>query len=444
MRYYNLGDRSSWVDFSTAVIQGIAPDKTLYFPQYIPSFSQEVIDSLPHYNDHEIASLIIEQFVGDCLDELTVDQIAYKTLTFDFPLVPLETNLFCLELFNGPTLAFKDVGARFMAHTLSKLTNSRLNKKITVLAATSGDTGSAVASGFYNVENIDVVILYPKGKVSSIQKAQMTSLGGNIKTLEIEGTFDNCQEFVKRSFVDIEIKERLALTSANSINIARWLPQVIYYFIAYKQLPLSKHPIVCSVPSGNFGNLCAGILAKKMGLPIDHFIASCNINNSVINYLNTGEYQPIIPSKQTISNAMDVGDPSNFVRIKELYSIYGDSYKVFQQLKRDLSGYWYDDHQTRGAIQELYHQYRYIADPHGAVGYLGLKQFLNQYSFTTHFRGIFLETAHPIKFREVVEKEIDTQIPMPIRLSRTLSNRNNSSTSISSFDQFKDYLMSRY
>ncbi|MCY4216299.1 MAG: threonine synthase [Flavobacteriaceae bacterium] len=442
MKYYNLGSRKQKVDFSTAVLQGIAPDKSLYFPEYIPKLRNDFISNIEKLSDDEIAYQVISPFIGDSIPPKELKGIIKSTLTFDFPLVPIEKNIFSLELFHGPTLAFKDVGARFMAHTLDYLRPLVGEKYMTVLVATSGDTGGAVANAFFEFHDIRTIIVFPKGKVSEIQEAQITSSANkdHIEAFELDGTFDTCQDFVKRAFVDKEINDFLTLTSANSINIARLLPQMFYYFLAYKQLKNKKTPIVCSVPSGNFGNLCAGLFAKEMGLPIDHFMASTNRNNTVVHYLNDGTYHPIVPSIKTISNAMDVGQPSNFVRIQELYGINTNNDMGLESLKKVLLGYWFTDDQAKQAIKELYQKRQYIADPHGAIGYLGLKSFLKKQENSDKYQGIFLETAHPIKFRDDVEKIIHKKISMPNSLKETLDN-DLPRTLLWNYPQFKSYLM---
>jgi threonine synthase len=336
-------------------------------------------------------------------------------------------------LFQGPTLAFKDVGARFMARCLAYANEVEKKEKLTILVATSGDTGGAVADGFYKVDGINVVILYPKGKVSEIQEKQLTTLGENIKAIEVDGVFDDCQDMVKSAFIDNDLIQNVALTSANSINIARWLSQMFYYFIAYKNRLHPEKKLVVSVPSGNFGNLCAGLVAKKMGLPVDQFIASTNINDTVPDYLNSGTYTPK-KSKATLSNAMDVGDPSNFIRIQKLFN--NDIFK----LKKILKGYHYTDTETKKAIKEIHEVSGYIADPHGAVGYLGLKDFLK--NTTDDYQGLFLETAHPIKFVDTVEATLKTTVEIPKRLESIL-NREKTSIPISRYDELKSFLLKR-
>ena len=397
MKYFSLNHNAKDVGFLEAVQRGLAPDRGLYFPETIPTLESDFIKNLDQYLDHEIAFQVIQPFVGNDIPKADLKKIVKDTLNFDFPIVNITENIATLELFQGPTLAFKDVGARFMARCLSYANQFEKEKKITVLVATSGDTGGAVADGFYKVKGVDVVILYPKGKVSEIQERQLTTLGENITALEVEGTFDDCQEMVKSAFIDPELIQKVNLTSANSINIARWLAQMFYYFIAFKHRPNPEKKLIVSVPSGNFGNLCAGLIAKQMGLPIAHFIASTNVNNTVPEYLDSGEYTPK-ESIQTLSNAMDVGNPSNFIRIQKLVN------NDFFKLKKILSGFSYTDKQTEKAIKEIHEFNGYIADPHGAVGFLGLKAFIESQEEPSSFQGLFLETAHPIKFAAVVEK----------------------------------------
>ena len=365
MQFYSLNSRNSRTSFKEAVIRGLAPDRGLYFPEHIPQLESAFFDSIEDRDKVEIALRAIAPFVGDAIGKTDLEAILADTLSFELPLRSLSDSISVLELFHGPTMAFKDVGARFMARCLGYFFRGE-DHAITVLVATSGDTGGAVARGFLGVHGVDVVILYPAGKVSDIQEAQLTTLGQNITALKVEGTFDTCQDMVKSAFLDEELLERMALTSANSINVARWLPQMFYYLLAYKQNPHKDREWVISVPSGNFGNLCAGMLAYKMGMPCHHFIASTNINDTVPAYLRSGRYEPK-HSMTTISNAMDVGDPSNFIRILELYGQHYD------QLEQDLSGSAFTDDQTREALREMKSNFNYIADPHGAVGYLGLR-----------------------------------------------------------------------
>jgi threonine synthase len=431
MKYYSLSNPTIKTSFENAVVNGIAPDRGLYFPEEIPSLSTSFFERLPQLSIPEMAYTAISPFVGDEIPQVVLENILKNTLDFDFPVVPIKDNMGSLELFHGPTLAFKDVGARFMAQCLGYFNSKNTGQKITVLVATSGDTGGAVANGFLGVEGIDVVILYPKGKVSKVQEQQLTTLGQNITALEIEGVFDDCQHMVKTAFLDQEITAKRKLTSANSINVARWLPQMLYYFIAYRQLAQRKQPLVFSVPSGNFGNICAGMIGQNMGLPIDHFIAATNINDAVPAYLETGQYITV-KTAPTISNAMDVGDPSNFVRIQK---IYGND---FNQLKDHLSGYRFTDDATREAMREIYHTSSYIADPHGAVGYLGLKDYLEKHPGKY---GVFLETAHPVKFLDTVEETLERKVPMPGRI-QSLLDKEKKSIGIKNYADLKSYLLS--
>ena len=376
-----------------------------------------------------MAYRVIKPYVGNKILKEKLMDIVTETLDFDFPIIDINENIAALELFQGPTLAFKDVGARFMARSLGYL-NRDSNEKINVLVATSGDTGGAVANGFLGVEGINVFIFYPKGKVSEIQEKQLTTLGHNITAFEVDGVFDDCQEMVKTAFLDSGLSS-LNLTSANSINVARWLPQMFYYFIAFRALKSKNKRLVFSVPSGNFGNICAGIMGQQMGLPIDHFIASTNVNDAVPRYLETGTYNPM-PTIQTISNAMDVGNPSNFIRIQKIFN--NDAVKM----KKYLSGYRYTDQQTRKALKEIYDLKNYIADPHGAVGYLGLKEYLNQQKEDLY--GVFLETAHPVKFFESVNKTLKVEVAIPERLKDTLS-KEKVSVPIKDYSELKAYLL---
>ena len=432
MNYISLNHNSKKVNFENALINGLAPDKGLYYPEYTPKLSKKFIDNIQHYSNYEIAYKVIKPFIGDCIDKKNLNKIIKNTLSFEFPLKEINSKIYSLELFHGPTLAFKDVGARFMARFLGFIAEKKRNEKITVLVATSGDTGGAVASGFNNIEGIDVVILYPKNKVSQIQEKQLTTFGNNINALEVDGDFDDCQNMVKNIFIDSQINSKIDITSANSINVGRWLPQTFYYFFAYKEIKrrLGNNKTVFSVPSGNFGNICAGLLSKLMGLPIDHFISATNINNVVPLFLKTGEY---IPKKtiKTISNAMDVGNPSNFIRIQNLYN------NDFHKLKKTMSGFYFSDSMTRDKIYNVFKKYNYILDPHGAIGYLGLKKFLKS---NKNYFGVFLETAHPIKFLEIVEKKIKEKIPVPKEIKNIL-NKNGNKTPISNYNELKSFLL---
>ena len=430
MIYNSLNKKSNPAAFPEAVVRGIAPDRGLYFPEKIHRLPDAFFDNIEQESVFEIAFQAIAPFVEGSIPENELRKIIEETLDFDFPIVPITDQIGTLELFQGPTLAFKDVGARFMARCLGYFNKKNTSQKVTVLVATSGDTGGAVANGFLGVPGIEVVILYPKGKVSEVQEQQLTTLGQNITALEVDGVFDDCQDMVKTAFLDQDITQYKQLTSANSINIARWLPQMFYYFIAYRTLKKKNKPLVVSVPSGNFGNICAGLMAREIGLPIDHFIASTNINDVVPDFLTTGVYTPK-KSSPTISNAMDVGDPSNFIRILK---IFGDD---LDNLKETLSGYRFTDDETREALKEIYTTSGYVADPHGAVGYLGLKAYLKDHP---EKYGIFLETAHPVKFLDTVEDSLNIKVDIPERLKETLS-KTKKSIPIQDYQGLKDFLL---
>jgi threonine synthase len=429
MNYFSLNNNAPIATFETAVRKGLAPDKGLYFPEHIEPLESSFLDSIENYSDAEIAFQSIKQFICPEIPEYDLKQIISETLSFDFPVLEIEEGISTLELFHGPTMAFKDVGARFMARCLGYF-NKDNNEEVTVLVATSGDTGGAVASGFLGVKGVRVVILYPSGKVSHVQEKQLTTLGQNITALEVDGTFDDCQDIVKRAFLDDDLTEKMALTSANSINIARWMPQMFYFLFAYKQLKSKNKPIVFSVPSGNFGNICAGMLAQKLGFPFAHFIASNNANNVVERYFKTNTYSPL-PSIQTISNAMDVGNPSNFVRIQKLHD------NNFEALKNNLTAYSFSDEQTKEALSAIYKGSGYIADPHGAVGYLGCKSYREK---NPAAQTIFLETAHPTKFLDVVEAVIPEKIALPPQIQAVIE-KEKSAIFVEDYSQFKTFLL---
>lgn len=418
------------MDFREAAIRGQAPDKGLYFPESIPRVDKSLVDGSGYLSDEEIAFRVIRPYTGETIAEETLFQIVTETIGFPMPLVAVTGTIFSLELFHGPTLAFKDVGARFMSRCLGYFVKDR-TEKITVLVATSGDTGGAVASGFYGVDGVEVVILYPSGKVSPVQEKQLTALGRNIHALEVQGTFDDCQQMVKQAFADGEVTAKRFLTSANSINVARWLPQQFYYFLACKQWQDKDHPPVVSVPSGNFGNICAGLLAMQSGLPVKHFIAACNINDVVSGYLEKGELLPR-PAVATLSNAMDVGDPSNFARILELFG------HRFPEIRSRLSAYTITDEETRAAISELYERYQYLADPHGAVGYLSLRRYLEAHPGE---KGIFLETAHPVKFPDTVEAATGLTMAIPAGLQEIMQGKKSSHLIPPDYKYLRDFLM---
>ena len=406
MYYRSLNGKSKKVNFETAVKNGLAKDGGLYFPENVKPLDSNFIKNIGNYSNFEIGYKVMKQFIGDSINKNDLKEILSKTIDFNFPVVKLEKNIYSLELFHGPTLAFKDVGARFMANCLGYF-NKNKSKLNTVLVATSGDTGAAVANGFYKVEGTNVVILYPKNKVSEIQERQLTTNKNNITALRVNGSFDDCQKIVKKAFIDKELNKKFNLTSANSINVARWIPQSLYYFFAYKEL--QKENLVFSVPSGNFGNICAGLIAEKLGLPIKHFIASTNINDTIPRYFKSQVFDPK-PTIQTVSNAMDVSSPSNFVRIQEMF-------QNFKKLSKIMSSYSFDDIETLKMVKNVYNDKNYVLDPHGAVGYLGLKKYL---SINPEKIGIFLETAHPIKFSKDVEEVIKIKLDIPEEINKIL------------------------
>ncbi|KAB1157524.1 threonine synthase [Flavobacterium luteum] len=427
MNYYSLNNKTHYVSFQEAVIKGLAPDRGLYFPATLSTLPQSFFDNIQNLSNETITFEAIKQFVGDEIPEMELKQILKETLCFDFPLVKIEDNIYSLELFHGPTMAFKDVGARFMSRCLAYFNRDKDHKN-TVLVATSGDTGGAVASGFLGVKGVEVIILYPSGKVSDIQERQLTTLGQNITALEVDGVFDDCQDMVKKAFLDADLQHK-NLTSANSINIARWLPQMFYFFFAYKELKKHNKPLIVSCPSGNFGNICAGIIAKKLGLPLTHFVAATNANDTVPQFLEKGIYEAK-PSVATISNAMDVGNPSNFVRIQEMYN------NDLNEFNKDFSSYTFTDEATKEAMQSIYNHSGYIAEPHGAVGYLGLKKELKNYPDSI---GFFLETAHPIKFLDIVEPVLKVQLPIPTQIESVLG-KEKISFKIKTYEELKDFL----
>jgi len=432
MKYYSLNKTTPVATFKEATIRGLAPDKGLYFPENIPVFEKRFIQEIENYTDEEIAFKIIHPFIGNEIPEVELRKIVAETINFNIPLIEVNENIFSLELYHGPTLAFKDVGARFMSRCLGYFVKNN-DKKITVLVATSGDTGGAVANGFLNVDGVEVVILYPSGKVSSVQEKQLVTLGNNIHAIEVKGNFDDCQQMVKKAFSDEDLNKKLFLSSANSINVARWLPQQFYYLFAWKQWADKNNPPVISVPSGNFGNICAGILAHVSGLPVTHFIAACNANKVVPDFLSTQKYEPQ-KAVATISNAMDVGDPSNFVRILELFQ------HQFKELKNTLSSVSISDEETRQTIKEVYEKESYLLDPHGAVAYSALQKYLKSHH---HQKGLILETAHPVKFYDVVEPVINEKIPIPKSVEGILSKEKVSTLMEPGFEKFKEFLLSR-
>jgi threonine synthase len=436
MQFYSLNKKSPGVSFKEATINGQAPDKGLYFPKAIPQLRKELISNIDNISNEDIAFEVIKPYVGNTIADNDLYDIVKETINFPIPLIRVTDNIFSLELYHGPTLAFKDIGARFMSRCLGHFVtgSASLNgndKKLTVLVATSGDTGGAVANGFYNVLGVDVVILYPSGKVSSVQEKQLTTLGNNIHALEVHGNFDDCQQMVKAAFLDGELNKKLFLTSANSINVARWLPQQFYYFFAYKQWQEKNNPPVICVPSGNFGNICAGILANASGLPVKHFIAACNANDVVPHYLATQNYQAK-KAVATISNAMDVGDPSNFVRIMEIF------HQQFGELIAKVDSTSVNDTITKETLLDVYTQHNYLCDPHGAVAYRALEDYLNDHQKD---KGIFLETAHPIKFFDVVEPVIGQTIEVPESIKDEMEKEKKSTEIGVGVEELKGFLM---
>jgi threonine synthase len=428
MKFYSTRNKSLRVSLREAVIQGLAPDNGLFMPETIPTLPSDFFQEMHSLSFQEIALTVAGNLLGDELPSDELKKIIDHTISFDAPLIAIEDDIYALELFHGPTLAFKDFGARFMSQLLGYFAGQD-KREVTILVATSGDTGSAVANGFLGVPGTRVIVLYPSGKVSEVQEKQFTTLGKNITAIEVDGTFDDCQHLVKTAFMDDELKQRLFLTSANSINIARLIPQSFYYFYAWSRLSQSGKDVVFSVPSGNFGNLTAGLLAKQMGLPVKRFIAATNINDIVPKYLSTGNFTPA-SSQQTISNAMDVGNPSNFDRMVDLY---GDT------MKGVITGYSFTDEQTRSAMRRVFEASDYVLDPHGAIGYLGLKKYL---SLHQNVVGVFLETAHPGKFIDVVEDALQRKIDLPPALQAFMKGEKKSIQMSKDFKSFKKFLTS--
>jgi len=431
MLFYSINKQSPPVTFKEAAITGQAPDKGLYFPERIPVLSADFFKRLNSKTKGEIAFEVIRPYIGNTIPEEDLYRICSETVNFDFPLKKITENIYSLELFHGPTLAFKDVGARFMSRCLSHFSRGN-DKKITVLVATSGDTGSAVANGFLDVKGVDVVILYPSGKVSKIQELQLTTLGKNITALEVQGTFDDCQSMVKQAFSDESLNKHLSLTSANSINVARWLPQQFYYFYALQQWQHESPPVI-SVPSGNFGNICAGLVAYFSGAPIKHFIAACNSNDVFSNYIINKTFIPKT-AVATISNAMDVGNPSNFVRLLELFA------HNHKHVKEMISNCCVSDTESAETILEVYKKYNYLLEPHGAVAYKGLQGYLGQHP---NQKGLILETAHPVKFDDVVQNIIIDTIAIPASVQHLFKLKKESTVIKPEFKELKDFLLSR-
>ncbi|MCB0775119.1 MAG: threonine synthase [Chitinophagaceae bacterium] len=435
MKYFSTNRESQVIDFREATIKGQPDDKGLFFPVAIPQVEKELLNEVEGLANEEIAFRVIKPYIGDTISEESLFEIVAETVNFPIPLIKVTDDIYSLELFHGPTLAFKDVGARFMSRCLSHFVKDR-SEDITILVATSGDTGGAVANGFYDVEGVNVIILYPSGKVSPVQEKQLTTLGKNIHALEVKGNFDDCQRMVKQAFADTELNQKLRLTSANSINVARWLPQQFYYFFAYKQwlrsgLGDQRKPPVISVPSGNFGNICAGILAWSSALPVKHFIAACNSNDVVSDYLRTEILKPK-QTAPTLSNAMDVGDPSNFVRILEIFN------HRFPDVESMLSSYTISDEETLQTIKEVFRQYNYTCDPHGAVGFLSLQRWLND---NPGNKGYFIETAHPVKFPDAVEEATGINVELPFAVKEIMQSEKRSTIISPRFEELKDLLL---
>ncbi|MDD6211338.1 MAG: threonine synthase [Bacteroidales bacterium] len=431
MNYYSTNKQAPLATLKEAVVKGLAGDRGLYMPEEIKRLPDSFFRDMKDMSFQEIAFVVAEAFFGSDVEKETLKQIVYDTLNFDAPVVQVTDRIYSLELYHGPTLAFKDVGARFMARLLGYFIKKEKQNNVNVLVATSGDTGSAVANGFLGVEGIHVYVLYPRGKVSKIQECQFTTLGQNITAIEVDGTFDDCQALVKSAFMDEELNKKLYLTSANSINVARFLPQAFYYFYAYAQLlkqGKADQVVVC-VPSGNFGNITAGLFAKRMGLPVKRFIAANNSNDIFFEYLQTGHYNPRA-SVATIANAMDVGDPSNFARILDLYG------KSHDAIAADISGARYDNEQIAETVESVYAKEGYLLDPHGACGYQALEDGLKPGEV-----GVFLETAHPAKFKETVEDIIGEEVEIPVRLQKFMKGKKQSVPLSKQFADFKKYLL---
>lgn len=427
MYLYSTKNRQVRASLEEAVLQGLPQDNGLYMPEHIGQLPEKVLQNLDQFSFQEIAFEICRNIFGTTIPDEALLEIIQHTLSFDAPLVSLGENDAVLELFHGPSLAFKDFGARFMSRLISWFARND-KREVTILVATSGDTGGAVAYGFYKTPGVRVVILYPSGKVSDLQEKQLTTLGENVTALEVAGNFDDCQAMVKQAFLDVTLKDVINLSSANSINIARLIPQCFYYFRAWQQIPLSRrHKVVFAVPSGNFGNLTAGLMAQKMGLPIAKFIAATNINAIVPHYLQTGEFKPG-PGKPTISNAMDVGNPSNFARMEDMFAHNPDA------MRAAIAGYSFTDEDTRRSMKEIYRRYQYIMDPHGAVGWLALDSFLKDFP---DYYGVVLETAHPAKFLDVVNPALGIDVPVPERLA-SLAGKEKQSIKIG--NQYRDLL----
>jgi threonine synthase len=431
MKLYSTNHQVPEVNLKEAVFKGLPDDNGLYMPDHIPTLPQSFFDTIDTLSFQDIAFEVCKALIGDEVPEKEIRSIVDDVLTFEAPVIKVEDNVYVLELFHGPTLAFKDFGARFMARLMSYFLQKE-KTEIMILVATSGDTGSAVAQGFLGREGIKVTILYPSKKVSDLQEKQLTTLGQNITALEVLGTFDDCQRMVKQAFLDKDITSKINLSSANSINISRLIPQSFYYFYSYAQAKKLGKKVVFSVPSGNFGNICGGLIAKKMGLPIEMFIASTNLNDIMPTYIKTGIFTAK-PSVATISNAMDVGNPSNYPRVIELYN------KDIEALRKDIIGKVYTDAETAAAVKSVYQATGYVMDPHGAVGYLGLKEYFKESGMDA--TGIFLATAHPAKFIEVVNDIIEKDVEIPARLQEVANKKKESIVIENDFEELKSYLL---
>ena len=432
MKLYSTKNPTAFVSLKEAVLKGLPDDNGLFMPDFIKKLDDNFIKNLKNYSFQSIAFTVTRHLLRGIIPDQDLKILIERAIDFPAPVVKLDDATHVLELFHGPSLAFKDFGARFMAQLMSYF-NQDDKRELVILVATSGDTGGAVAAGFYKTLGIKVVILYPSGKVSMLQEKQLTTLGENIKALEVQGTFDDCQALVKQAFLDKELTSKIRLSSANSINIARLIPQSFYYFEAYKQVETQGKPLVFSVPSGNFGNLTAGLFAQKMGLPISKFIAATNANDVVPQYLASGTYTPT-PSVPTLSNAMDVGNPSNFARMLDLYG------STWNNMKENIVGYAYNDETTKAAMREVKSTYNYVIDPHGAVAYLALKD----YQKTHNAVGIILETAHPAKFLDDVESILEQKIPIPERLASLADKKKEAQLSSTDFGDFKEWLLGTY
>ena len=431
MDYYSLNNKNHKVNFKEALFNGLAPDRGLYFPQEIKSLKKSFISNLNDYDKIEISMEVISQFIGNQIDKQSLKKIIEHSIDFEFPLKKIDENISVLELFHGPSMAFKDVGARFTSRCLSHFIRKGYNKKVTVLVATSGDTGAAVASGFHKVEGIDVFILYPKNKISNIQEKQISTFSDNIFPIEVEGTFDDCQKIVKDALIDKDLTSNFNFTTANSINISRWIPQTLYYFFAYSQLPSDLEKFSFSIPSGNYGNLFSSLVSKELGLPIENIISSNNINNPVERYFKSGVYTPM-HSKETLSNAMDVGDPSNFKRVNEIFDL------DLVKMKGTLHAFSFTDYQTMDTIKYLLKNFNYLCDPHGAISYLGAKKFINN-NLGSHC--IFLETAHFYKFYDEIKNLIDVKFNIPSQL-KSILDKEKKSVTIKDYYNFKEHMNS--